>query len=281
MGPGRERLFAARAAISADDEERSVDAVDHVQHWLRAVDDPWLHVRRDAMLGELARIQHRFDDAVLHIGRAAPDVGAARLPADRGLPALQPGPCPVPGRRLRDRRRHPGARDRQGRGHRRRAAGGARPACTSAASCARSARTAEARAALEAAAAWHRAAGGGEQAALGECLLAALDAADRDPAPSTPRRDPRRRPGAPTTPPSRSSPSTRSPASPPKRATSPRPGTSARRPIGGWRPPRTSSPSATARSTATALVRAPLVVQHQEGQQPADRRSRCRRSAGR
>ena len=64
-------LFAARAAISADDQERSVDAVDHVQHWLRTVDDPWLHVRRDAVLGELARIQHRFDDAVVHLGRAA------------------------------------------------------------------------------------------------------------------------------------------------------------------------------------------------------------------
>ena len=36
----------------------------------------------------------------------------------------------------------------------------------------------EARAALESAAAWHRAVGGGEQAALGECLLAALDAED-------------------------------------------------------------------------------------------------------
>ncbi len=35
-----------------------------------------------------------------------------------------------------------------------------------------------ARAALEAATAWHRAVGGGEQAALGECLLAAMDAAD-------------------------------------------------------------------------------------------------------
>ena len=30
----------------------------------RRVDDPWLHVRRDAMLGELARVEHRFDDAV-------------------------------------------------------------------------------------------------------------------------------------------------------------------------------------------------------------------------
>jgi hypothetical protein len=37
---------------------------------------------------------------------------------------------------------------------------------------------APARAALEAATAWHRSAGGGEQAALGECLLAAVDAAD-------------------------------------------------------------------------------------------------------
>ena len=38
-----------------------------------------------------------------------------------------------------------------------------------------------ARAALESAAAWHREAGGGEQALLGECLLAALDAADGGP----------------------------------------------------------------------------------------------------
>jgi hypothetical protein len=50
---------------------RSVDAVDHVQRLLRTVDDPWLLVRRDAALGELARIQHRFDDAVVHLDRAA------------------------------------------------------------------------------------------------------------------------------------------------------------------------------------------------------------------
>ena len=91
-------LFAARAAISAGDEERSVDAVDHVQHWLRAVDDPWLHVRREAVLGELARIQHRFDDAVVHLGRAAETSRASRVPADRGVPALQPRTSAVPGR---------------------------------------------------------------------------------------------------------------------------------------------------------------------------------------
>lgn len=39
-------------------------------------------------------------------------------------------------------------------------------------------RDAEARTALEQAGAFHRGAGGGEQAALGDCLLAALDAAD-------------------------------------------------------------------------------------------------------
>jgi hypothetical protein len=37
---------------------------------------------------------------------------------------------------------------------------------------------AQARTALETAAAWHRSSGGGEQAALGDCLLAAMDADD-------------------------------------------------------------------------------------------------------
>ena len=40
---------------------------------------------------------------------------------------------------------------------------------------------ARARTVLDEAVAWHRAAGGGEQAALGECLLAALDASDLSP----------------------------------------------------------------------------------------------------
>ena len=55
------------------------------------------------------------------------DVGTARLPADGGVPALQPRAGTVPGRRLRVRRGHAGARDREGRSHRRRAPGGARP----------------------------------------------------------------------------------------------------------------------------------------------------------
>ncbi len=39
---------------------------------------------------------------------------------------------------------------------------------------------AQARTVLEQAVAWHRAAGGGEQAVLGECLLAAIDAREGD-----------------------------------------------------------------------------------------------------
>ena len=64
-------LFAARAAISAGDEARSIDAVARVERWLQNVDDPWLHVRHEAVRGELARIQHRFHDAVGHMSRAA------------------------------------------------------------------------------------------------------------------------------------------------------------------------------------------------------------------
>ncbi len=87
--------------------------------WLRVVEDPWLTVRGEAVLGELARIQRRFDDAVVHLRQCDRDLPAARLPADRGLPALQPGSCPVPGRRLRVRRRPPCVTvDRQGRGDR-------------------------------------------------------------------------------------------------------------------------------------------------------------------
>ena len=38
-------LFAARAAISAGEQERSVEAADQVEHWLGLVEDPWLRVR--------------------------------------------------------------------------------------------------------------------------------------------------------------------------------------------------------------------------------------------
>ncbi|MGV8910038.1 MAG: BTAD domain-containing putative transcriptional regulator [Propionicimonas sp.] len=173
-------LFAARAAISAGDQQRSIDALDHVQHWLRTVEDPWLHVRYEAMLGELARIQHRFDDAVLHIGRAAQTsrrlgfqqteayqvaiLGRAQCQAgdyDAGSATLE---LAIEKAELTgDLRLAALARVHWGRVLR--ATG----------------QLTRARTALEAAIAWHRGAGGGEQAVLGECLLAALDAADQVP----------------------------------------------------------------------------------------------------
>jgi predicted ATPase/DNA-binding SARP family transcriptional activator len=170
-------LFAARAAISADDEARSVEAVGHVEKWLTIVDDPWLSVRRDAVLGELARIQRRFDDAVDHLGRAAEasqrlgfrqteayqlsSLGRAQCQAgdyEAGVDTLEL--AIVKAEATGDIRLAALARVHLGRvlrsaGH-----------------------VGRARAQLEEAVEWHRAADGGEQALLGECLLAALDVAD-------------------------------------------------------------------------------------------------------
>ena len=94
-------LFAARAAISAGDEPRSVETVAEVERWLAVVDDPWLRSRGEAVKGELARapapVRRRGHPP--QVGRG--DLAAARLPPDRGLPAVQPRPGAVPGRRLR------------------------------------------------------------------------------------------------------------------------------------------------------------------------------------
>jgi tetratricopeptide (TPR) repeat protein len=170
-------LFAARAALSAGDEARSLAIRDQLAGWLPAVDDPWLHVRHEAVLGELARVQRRFDDAVSHLDRAAATSGRLGFRQTEAYQVASLG----------------------------RAQGQAGDADAAAASLARAVekaeatgdlrlvalarvhlgrvlrglgRTAEARAALDAATAWHREAGGGEQAALGEVLRAAMDAAD-------------------------------------------------------------------------------------------------------
>jgi len=168
-------LFASRAAISAGDHRRATEARDEVQHWLRTVDDPWLRVRRDAMLGELARVEHRFDDAVDDIARAAETSGRlgflqteAYQVSSLGRAQCQAGDYAAGAATLEvaiDKAEAVGdvrlaALARVHLGRVLRALGRAEPA----------------RAALEAAAAWHRDAGGGEQAALGDCLLAALDA---------------------------------------------------------------------------------------------------------
>ncbi|MEA2229653.1 MAG: hypothetical protein QOF04_3283 [Solirubrobacteraceae bacterium] len=173
-------LFASRAAISAGDRVRAAEARDEVQHWLGIVDDPWLHVRGDAMLGELARVEHRFDEAVHHIGRAAETSGRlgflqteAYQVTSLGRAQCQAGDYAA------------GAATLELGIAKAEATGDVRLAALGRVHLGRVLRAlgriADARAALEAAAAWHRDAGGGEQAALGDCLLAALDAADRVP----------------------------------------------------------------------------------------------------
>jgi predicted ATPase/DNA-binding SARP family transcriptional activator len=182
---GRERswdqaanwLFAARAAISAGDHTRAVDARDQVEHWLGSVDDPWLHVRRDAMLGELARIEHRFVDAVVHLGRAAETSGRLgfRQTEAYQLSSLGRARCQTDD--------YATAADTLALAiEKAEATGDARLAALTRVHLGRVLRArgqiVPARAALESATTWHRATEGGEQAPLGECLLAALDAED-------------------------------------------------------------------------------------------------------
>jgi tetratricopeptide (TPR) repeat protein len=170
-------LFASRAAISARDLDRAAAARDHVLATLEAVDDPWLHVRGEAMLGEFARVEQRFYDAVAHLARAAETsrrLGFAQTEAyqvsNLGRAQCQAGDYDASAATLAlavekaeatgDVRLAALARIHLGRVLR--ALG----------------RRDEARVTLEATVAWHRGVGGGEQAQLGEVLLAAEDAHD-------------------------------------------------------------------------------------------------------
>jgi predicted ATPase/DNA-binding SARP family transcriptional activator len=170
-------LFASRAAISAGDRVRAAEARDEVQHWLGIVEDPWLHVRRDAMLGELARVEHRFDEAVHHLGRAAETSGRLGFLQTEAYQVTSLGRAQCQAGDYTS-----GAATLELGIAKAEATGDVRLAALGRVHLGRVlralGRTAEARAALEAAAAWHREAGGGEQAALGDCLLAALDAED-------------------------------------------------------------------------------------------------------
>jgi predicted ATPase/DNA-binding SARP family transcriptional activator len=171
-------LFAARAAISARDQRRSVEAVEQVERWLPRVDDPWIRVRRDAVVGELARIQHRFDDAVVHLGRAA--ATSQRL----GFQQTEAYQLSSLGRAQCQALDYPtGCATLELAIDKAEATGDVRLAALVRVHLGRVLRAlgqvAQARMVLEEAAAWHRAVGGGEQAALGEWLLAAIDVDDQ------------------------------------------------------------------------------------------------------
>jgi len=170
-------LFAARAAISAADPERSVEAVAEVQRWLSVVDDPWLHSRGEAIQGELARVQRRFEDAVAHLASAVETshrLGFLQTEAYQ-LSSLGRAQCQAGdyAAGIDSLRTSVGKAE---------TTGDVRLAALVRVHLGRALRAqgelSEARVVLTAAEVWHRAAGGGEQALLGECLLAALDAAD-------------------------------------------------------------------------------------------------------
>jgi hypothetical protein len=145
-----------------------------VERWVGQVADPWLRVRAEAVLGELARVERRFDDAVAHLEAAwstssrlgfrqtaayqRSSLGRAQLQVldyESGIATLSAAIADAEA--TGDLRMAALARVHLGRALR---ATGDRVG---------------ARAALEDAAAFHRRVGGGEQAALGDCLLAAMD----------------------------------------------------------------------------------------------------------
>jgi predicted ATPase/DNA-binding SARP family transcriptional activator len=170
-------LFATRAAISAGDEARSVRAADDVEHWLSVVDDPWLRVRGDAMLGELARLQHRFDDAVRHIARAA---DTSRRLGFRQTEAYQVASLGRAQCQAGDY--ESGTATLILSIEKAEATGDVRMAALARVHLGRVLRALgrvdEARTVLGQTVEWHREAGGGEQALLGECVLTALESAD-------------------------------------------------------------------------------------------------------
>ena len=208
-------LFAARAAISAGDRVRAVAGRERVETGWGTVDDPWLHVRRDAMLGELARFEHRFDDAVTHIQHAAETsarLGFSQTEAYR-LSSLGHTQCQA-GDYIA------GAATLERALEKAEAVGDVRLAALARVHLGRVlralGRVAEARSGTRGGDRVARGAGGGEQAALGECLLAAMDARTDADARLVAILDGARRP---TKRRSRSSRSTHWPGSRPKRVT--------------------------------------------------------------
>ena len=214
-------LFAARAAISAGDEERSVEAVDQVAALAAA--------GRRSVAARPRRGHARASWPASSTGSTTPSSTSAaprRRPIASASGRPRPTRCPASdGRSARPVTTTTGAATLELAIEKAEATGDVRLAALARVHLGRVLRAlgqpTRARTALEAAAAWHRVGGGGEQAALGECLLAALDAADGVPgAEDRLTGDPRRRRRSTATPPSRCSPSTRSPASPPTPATS-------------------------------------------------------------
>jgi predicted ATPase/DNA-binding SARP family transcriptional activator/tetratricopeptide (TPR) repeat protein len=173
-------LFAARAALSAGDEPRAVEAAEYVRSSLGTVDDPWLHVRGEAILGELARLQHRFAEAVVHLRQAADTSGRLGFQQTEAYQLSSLGRAQAQaGDYLA------GANILEEAVAKAQSTGDARLAALARVHLGRVLRAlgqaTQARTVLEAATLWHRDVGGGEQAALGECLLAAMDAADEVP----------------------------------------------------------------------------------------------------
>jgi len=167
-------LFATRPAISLGDEALAVAAVERTTKALEVVVDPWLHVRFEGVRGELARLQHRFDDAVEHLRRASGESQRLGFLQTEAYQVANLGRAQCQASDYES-----GAATLQRAVQKAEATGDTRMAALARIHLGRVLRALgdneAARAALEHTVAWHRAAGGGEQAVLGEVLLSAMN----------------------------------------------------------------------------------------------------------
>ncbi|MFM2078021.1 MAG: hypothetical protein RJA49_1911, partial [Actinomycetota bacterium] len=170
-------LFAMRAAISAGDEGQASAETSLAATAVGMVDDPWLHVRFEGLLGEFARLQRRYADAVAHLRRSssrARQLGFLQTEAYQ-VATLGRAQCQLG-------EYEEGATTLRTAIVKAEAVGDVRMAALARVHLGRILRAlgddGGARAALELAAQWHRTSGGGEQAVLGDAMLAAMDARD-------------------------------------------------------------------------------------------------------
>ena len=119
-------LFAARAAISAGDQQLAAEACDRVQERARCRRRPVAARPRRCAARRARAAAGPLRRRRLALRACVGDLATARLPSDRGVSGRESRAGPVPGRRLRRGRRHPAARRRQGRGDWRPPHGGAR-----------------------------------------------------------------------------------------------------------------------------------------------------------
>jgi predicted ATPase/DNA-binding SARP family transcriptional activator len=172
---GMHCVLVGYAGLAAGETGRVRAACKEAAGLLADLGDDWLTSHIEGILGQLAQAEHRFDEAAAHLTRAAE--AGSRV----GIPAVEGFHLAGLGRVLQQAGDHQAAITTLERAIELTGAVGLmRPVALARVRLGRLLRglgdTESARSALAAADEWFRATGGGEEALLAECLLAAMDA---------------------------------------------------------------------------------------------------------